>query len=235
MGIDEERKRIEISINCDKNLQPASKAIRERLPVLSIPPEIVEVTAGKRSRPDVLWHNKLEECEPPHPAGFGGFFHTGESTFYVYLLHPSQKAAEEIMSFQLSPSRWDKERTVHPLQGDFTYTQLEDWYGHFLEDWYRRFSVGEASEYSELVALAGYVPKPALDAGVSPKLNRILFQISPEADGDAIRKILKQRLTELNIPLEAVIIEVGQLAREYNAPTLTLMEKGIFESSTTIS
>ena len=211
--IDEEHKLIEISINCDKNLEPAGKAIREQLSMLNIPQELVAITVAERARPDILGHNKLEECNPPHPAGFGGYFYTDETTFHVYLLHPSQDAAEEMMFFQLGPPRWNEVRTIYPIQGDYTYTQLQDWYGHFFEDWWQHYTGEQESEYLKLVTIQGYQhesPPTLTHAGVSPKLNRVLLRISPDADVDATWRALEERLTALEIPNQAVVIEIEQ-------------------------
>ena len=209
--VDETSGRVVLGVNCEANVQPVRGAIKERSAVLGVPWDAIAVKATGRARPAAIGYNHLEECQPPHPAGFGGYFFRGDTEFYVYLLRPSQEAAEAVMVYQIGPVRWGEERNVFALQGDFTFTQLEDWYGRFSGDWRKRYSKGEPSEYLELVTLPGYSHEGPLNltyAGTYPRMNRILFQIKPGSDAPAIRTALAERLTALDIPLAAVVIAV---------------------------
>ena len=208
-----------IGISCAEDLDEVTEVVRQRLAVLNIPASVVRVKVSGRVHPDILRHNKLEECGEPHPAGFGGFWYdvSDPTTFYVYLLHPSQAAAGEVMRFQLDdPGDYSRKRAVQPLQGDFTHIQLVDWYNHFSADWRKFYNSGEPSEYLDLVALPQFHydesqrdgPPTLARAGVSPRLNRIRFQIQPDADVAAVRQALENRLAALGVPLEAVVIEV---------------------------
>ncbi len=199
-------------VNCQENVDPVGDIIRERVKELGIPESVVAFEYGGRVRPDVVGYNVLEECGAGHPAGFGGYYLTDESTFHVYLLHPSASAAEEVMLFQLGPSPAGERRIIHALQGDYTYRELENWYGHFFADWWDAYSGSEPSEYSDLVRLPGYrhdAPPSLTHAGTSPRLNRILFRLDPDFDTEAIGRSLRSRLATLGIPDAAVVIEVG--------------------------
>ncbi len=218
---------IVIGIDCPEKLQPVSEIIRKRLAATGIPLEMVKFEHIGLTRLDALGYNHLKICGDPHPAGFGGYFlePRDTNTFYVYLLHPSQEAAEEMMDFQLTDrSRWFQEWTIQPLQGQYALIQLQKWHNRFIGDWRRQYSAEETSEYLELVALPrhfhghpeevfyGDPPPTITDVERSTGLNRIVIQINPDADAAAAR-------TALDIPLEAVIIEVGPPCIDYRPPT----------------
>ena len=204
-SIDENHRSIKLWINCEENLPGVKKAIQERLPVLGIPAKAVEFRVVERERLDIQGFNALVECEPLNQLGFGGYYLDigDESVVYVYLLQPSQEAAEEMALFQLGPVPWNEKRTVLPLQGQYTYLQLEDWYQRLYED----VITGEDPQLT--MRRDRYKDQPKLvSSGVSTYWNRLYFAINPEADKYKVRQALEERLAALDIPLEATVIEV---------------------------
>ena len=105
---------------------------------------------------------------------------------------------------------------VYPLQGDFTFTQLADWYGRFREDRWKLQLQGESSEYLSMVNIPGSSHNGPLNltyAGTYPEMNRVLFRIKPSPDAPAVRKALEERLAALDVPAEAVIIAIQPSGR----------------------
>ncbi len=209
--VDAEAGRVVIGVNCKASVEPVRRAILDRVGVLGVPGNAVEVIVFSRVDALLLGDNRLEECQPSHPAGFGGYFLEGERGFYVYLLHPSPEAAEEVMAYQVGPDFPLDEWSVHPLQGDFTYAELADWYGRFLEDRRQLRLNGVAAKYLELVNVPGTAHDGPLHlsyAGIYPEKNRILFRIKPGPEAEAVRQVLEERLAALDVPSQAVIIDV---------------------------
>ncbi len=192
---------ITYGVACEEYIPVIREAMQNRLSALNIPRQMVDFRAQERAYPAIMGVNKLEECWPPHPAGFGGYYHidpsVDDTNVYVYLLHPSQEAAEEAMKYQL-PYRRDLK--VHSLQGQFTFNQLEDWLGKFVED------IGQHQKAA--LKLGTGKGTTLRSAKTDPRFNRLRFLIREDADVPATRQAIEERLTALDIPLEAVIIEV---------------------------
>lgn len=213
--VDVEAGRVVIGVNCESSVEPVKRAILDRVGTLGVPGDAVDVTVFGRATPSILGFNRLEECRPLHPAGFGGYFLKEDKSFYVYLLHPSQEAAEEVMAYQVGPNFPLEEWSVHPLQGEFTFADLTGWYARFTADHRRLRQAGESSAYLELVNVPGSAHEGHLHltyAGVYPEKNRILFRIKPGPDAATVRQVLEERLVALNVPSEAVVIDVQPAA-----------------------
>ena len=203
--------RIEIHVGCEEHLEPVQSVVRERLIALKIPLQAVTVKIEPIPYPAIAGFNKLELCGTPHPAGFGGYYHDAddERIVYVYMLHPSPEAAAEIAEFQLGPDYGRYAKKLIPLQGQFTYIQLEQWSG--------RFHSGLTSHPHPGIQLVPhlteggprYKDQPTLiSAYANSRLNRLYFEINREADTKKVRRAIEERLAALDIPREAVIIEV---------------------------
>ena len=141
---------------------------------------------------------------PLEEAGFGGLFvdPDDKSILYIYLVNPSQAAAEEAARRYASRDRMEKIREVRPLQAQYTLGQLGKWYNNELI---------EAGPLS-----LPEVTLTDLDEGK----NRIEVGVACESDLDKVRQELQKRLTLLGVPLDAVIYTVR--ARAY--PTLVLSQ-----------
>ena len=128
---------------------------------------------------------------PSEEAGFGGLFvdPDDKSILYIYLVNPSQAAAEEAARRYVSRDRMKKIREVRPLQAQYTLKQLSEWYNKELR---------EARPLSPEVTLTD------LDEGK----NRIEVGVACERDRDRVREELQKSLTLLGVPLEAVIFTV---------------------------
>ena len=139
---------------------------------------------------------------PLEEAGFGGMFvdPDDKSILYIYLVNPSQAAAEEAAVKYFGRGRMQNIKEVRPLQAQYTLRQLSKWY---------------RKELKEALPLSlREVTLTDLDEGK----NRIEVGVACESDLDKVRQELQKRLTLLGVPLDAVIYTVR--ARAY--PTLVL-------------
>lgn len=128
----------------------------------------------------------------PMGAGYGGLFLDREdnSIVYVYLLNPSQKAAESAAFSALGQRRFERIREVRALQGQYTITQLNEWDQRMLQD--ARIWV-----ISEITI-----------SGVSEGRNRISIGVNSNEDVEKVQMAVETVLADLGIPREAVVIRV---------------------------
>ena len=188
-------------VACEEYVNTIQAAIGSRLTALNVPLESVDFRVQERPYPAIMGVNKIEECRPPHSAGFGGYYHeppANESDVYVYLLDPSQEAAREMMEYQLGSREAAWSVKIHPLQGQFTFNRLEDWRGRFVDD-IRRHPV---------LKLGVRKGSTLRSVKTDPHLNRLRFVIREDANEAATRQAITERLATLDIPLEAVVIEL---------------------------
>lgn len=213
--------KIVYGIPCPEYISEARTAIQSRLTVLNIPWEVVDFQVQERVYPAIAGVNKLEECGPPHPAGFGGYYlGDDDSAVYVYLINPSREAAEEVALLQLGPVLRGENRTVHHLQGQYTFIQLEEWRWRFEQSFKGTENPGFA-----LSEVPPGGPATPVSVSTNPRLNRLQFVINGEAEshnpyadpldffiGEAdeakVIQGIEERLAGLDIPLDAVVIEV---------------------------
>ena len=134
---------------------------------------------------------------PPLEAGFGGMFvdPDDDSILYIYLVNPSQAAAEAAAVRYFGHDKLQSINEVRPLQAQYTMRQLKEWYDKDLTE-ARLFSLPE-------------VTLTDLDEGK----NRIEMGVACGSDRDKVREELQKRLTSLGVPLDAVIYTVR--ARAY--------------------
>ena len=128
------------------------------------------------------------------------------SILYIYLVNPSQAAAEAAAVRYFGHDKLRSIREIRPLQAQFTLKQLREWYDKDLIE-ARPLSLPE-------------VTLTDLDEGK----NRIEVGVGCERDRDRVREELQKRLTSLGIPLEAVIFTVR--GRAYS-----LIMPPVFEST----
>ena len=139
---------------------------------------------------------------PLEEAGFGGKFvdPDDDSILYIYLVNPSQAAAEAAAVKYFGRGRMQNIKEVRPLQAQYTLKQLSKWYRKELRE-----------------ARPSSLPEVTLTTLGQGK-NRIEVGVACESDLDKVRQELQKRLTLLGVPLDAVIYTVR--ARAY--PTLVL-------------
>ena len=110
------------------------------------------------------------------------------SILYIYLVNPSQAAAEAAAVRYFGHDKLRSIREIRPLQAQFTLKQLREWYDKDLIE-ARPLSLPE-------------VTLTDLDEGK----NRIEVGVGCERDRDRVHEELQKRLTSLGIPLEAAPI-----------------------------
>ena len=131
---------------------------------------------------------------PTKEAGFGGWFVDPDdnSILYIYLVNPSQAAAEAAAAryFGLGRMQNLNIQEIRPLQAQYTLRQLGEWHNK---------EVGEARPFD-----LPEVTMTRLDEGK----NRIEIGINCESNIDSVRRELQKLLTLLGVPLEAVVYTV---------------------------
>ena len=129
---------------------------------------------------------------PLEEAGFGGLFvdPDDKSILYIYLVNPSQAAAEEAAVKYFGRGRMQNIKEVRPLQAQYTLRQLSKWNNNELVE-----------------ARLGSPPEVTLRT-LSQGKNRIEVGVACESDLDKVRQELQKRLTLLGVPLDAVIFTV---------------------------
>ena len=104
------------------------------------------------------------------------------SILYIYLVNPSQAAAEAAAVRYFGHDKLRSIREIRPLQAQFTLKQLREWYDKDLIE-ARPLSLPE-------------VTLTDLDEGK----NRIEVGVGCERDRDRVREELQKRLTSLIMP-----------------------------------
>ena len=132
--LDEGKNRIEVGVACESDRDRVREELQKQLTPLGIPLEAIIVTVRGRAYP--LITPPVFECIPPETVdpvtglstpGFGGlYFDSGIA--YVYLLEPSQGVAEELVLNQIGRESFERLHEVRPLKGQYTWTQLTEWY-----------------------------------------------------------------------------------------------------------
>ena len=125
-------------------------------------------------------------------AGFGGMFLDAEdnSVAYVYLVNPSQAAAEAAVLLIYGHERMKKIREVRPLKAQYTIEQLNEYYQ----------AVGD------IVWSFPDVNMTDLDEGQ----NLIEVGVDCESSIDRVRLALQNQLPSLGVPIEAVFVGVRE-------------------------
>ena len=128
-------------------------------------------------------------------AGFGGMFLDAEdnSVVYVYLVNPSQAAAEAAVLLTYGHERMKKIREVRPLKARYTIEQLVEYYK----------AVGD------IVWSFPDVNLTDLDEGQ----NLIEVGVDCESSIDRVGLALQNQLPSLGVPIEAVVVGVRERPR----------------------
>ncbi len=214
------RRVVDVRVTCHIHLSEIETFVRQRLSALNIPQEAVEVKAIPGIFCSGCWGalgiSYQERCSP-HPAGFGGWYLSRDNPdiVYVYLLHPTQKAAEEVMRYTpIGDNHYGAAKEIHPLQGKYTYIELDRWNERFGEGLYneesphpilttrgrgRAGNPGDCFPWPSLLTI-----EPDFDS------NRLGMTINRHADIELVRQAVEERLIELDIPREAVVIALSQ-------------------------
>ncbi len=123
-------------------------------------------------------------------AGFGGMFLDAKenSILYVYLVNPSQAAADEAALIIYGHEGIKRIKEVRPLKAQYTIEQLNEYY----------------TALGDIVFSFPDVNMTDLDEG----LNRIEVGVDCESSLDRVRLALQEQLPSLGIPIEAVVFSV---------------------------
>ena len=121
-------------------------------------------------------------------AGFGGMFLDAKenSILYVYLVNPSQAAADEAALIIYGHEGIKRIKEVRPLKAQYTIEQLNEYY----------------KALGDIVFSFPDVNMTDLDEGQ----NRI--EVGVDCDVDRVRPALRKLLPSLGIPIEAVVFSV---------------------------
>ena len=126
--------------------------------------------------------------------GYGGHFIDPEddSIVYIYLVNPSQEAAEQVARTHISSLVYKgmkKIREVRPVQAHYTFRQLKRWYDQLLD--------------------SGIWDIPELTmSDVDEGINRLEFGVDCEANRDRVQREVQEILLQENIPVDAVKVTV---------------------------
>ena len=189
--LDEGKNRIEVGVACESDRDRVREELQKQLTPLGIPLEAIIVTVRGRVYP--LITPPVFECIPSETVdpvtglstpGFGGlYFDSGIA--YVYLLEPSQGVAEELVLNQIGRESFERLHEVRALKGQYTWTQLTEWY---------ELINGDVREIpaTEIVSIDRHT-------------NRLTIEVRKELDDSAESKI-KDVLSRHGVPYNAVIL-----------------------------
>ena len=160
---------------------------------------------------------------PPTPTpvegpGYGGYYIAPEddSVVYIFLVNPSQEAAEKVAQTHISSLVYKgirKVREVRPVQANYTFRQLQRWYDHLLG--------------------SGIWDIPELTmSDVSERINRIEYGIDCERDRDRVERQIREILTRENVPQNAVKVSVEARAM---SPLFECAPPEVFDPATGLS
>ena len=189
--LDEGRNRIEVGVSCESDRDRVRLALEQRLNSLGVPVEAIVFEV--RGRPHPLTSPLTFECIPAEtidPAtglltpGFGGL-HVESDVASIYLLEPSQEAAEELVLEQVGLKSFRSLREIRALKGLYTWTQLTEWY-ELIENEIMRLSG------TELIA-------------VDPRKNRITIEVR-RGDNSKVEGGIEDVLSKFEVPPAAVIL-----------------------------
>ncbi len=189
--------RIQFAVDCEANRERVRSQIDEILADLDIPPKAVTLVVSERER--ILEEPPPFSCAPPEVIdpvtglslpGFGGMYTLGAST-YIYMLEPSQEAAEELVFTIAGRDPLDRVPNVRAVQGDYTWQQLLEWRGLLT---------------SSMEQIPGVDYWSDMDFLPDPKRNRLTLNITGrQFDADVIADI-EGMMERLGVPQGAVVL-----------------------------
>ena len=200
-GVDIVENQVTIRVVCGAGIEKIKNALQERMAIHAIPRDVVVVEFGgqarilpKPMRPFMYACMPAEVVKDPATGtsspGFGGFYHES-GTIHVYLLEPSQKRAEELALIYFGRSIVE-EMGVRPVQGQFTWEQLQEWYRVILDDSRWRTSLD------------------AVPCDVESKLNRITIEVRRSYNENVVEEV-EEWLSSIDVPREAVTLIDGDV------------------------
>ena len=156
----------------------------------STPSDAVPAPSGLEATPTPVSPDPSPTPSPPslEEAGFAGLFldPNDNSVLYVYLVNPSQAAAEAAAAKHFGLARMQHIREVRPLKARYTMKQLR--------------------EYEKAVRDAVVDIPEVTTMGRNLKYSHILVGVDSESSIDRVRLILQERLPPP--VMEAVVVEV---------------------------
>ncbi len=146
---------------------------------------------------------------PPTPTpvegpGYGGHYIAPEddSVVYIFLVNPSQEAAEKVAQTHISSLVYEgmrKVREVRPVQANYTFRQLQRWHDQLLH--------------------SGIWDIPELTmSDVDEGINRVEYGIDCERNRDRVERQIRGILSRENVPQDAVEVTVRGRAVPAIAP-----------------
>ena len=136
---------------------------------------------------------------PPTPTpvegpGYGGHYidPDDDSVVYIFLVNPSQEAAEKVAQTHISSLVYEgikKVREVRPVQANYSFRQLQRWYDQLLD--------------SGIWA----IPEVTM-SDVDEGINRIEYGIDCERNRDMVEKQIRDILSRENVSQDAVEVTV---------------------------
>ena len=135
---------------------------------------------------------------PVDGAGYGGHYidPDDDSIVHIYMVNPSQEAADEMGRTHISNLVYrgmQKVREVRPVQALYTVRQLKAWHSLLSRQGLRGTS--------------GWTTD-----GVSTRLNRILVGVGCESERERFQVELNELTLQAGVPLEAAVLKVQSRA-----------------------
>lgn len=126
--------------------------------------------------------------------GYGGHYIApdDDSVVYIFLVNPSQEAADKVAQTHISSLVYEgikKVREVRPVQANYTFRQLQRWY-----DQLRNSGIWDISELTT--------------SDVNERTNRVEYGIDCERNRDKVEKQIRDILSRENVPQDAVEVTV---------------------------
>ena len=184
---------ISVGVVCAANLEVVERVVRGYMANVDIPQDAVVFELTGRGyimpKPAPVY---TFECVPPEvinhatgifSPGFGGMY-SESNTMYVYMLEPHQGKAEALAATHIG---WDavERMEVRPLQGQYTWEQLQDWYRKLLN--------------------GGVNVRGATLCEIDFRSNRITIEVRKDWNQNVVAEV-EESLSRLEIPHEAVIL-----------------------------
>ncbi len=143
----------------------------------------------------LLNQNPSPTATPVEGPGFGGLYidRTDNAVVYVYMVNPSQEAAEKFARIHLGYREMRKIREVRPLQARYTLEQLKGWYRHLRDD-------GAVRDLPDVVMMN-------IDGG----MNRIEVGTRCDTDRGGVQRSIDDLLPKLSVPADAVVVIVADV------------------------
>ena len=188
--VDERGKRVVIGLDCESSRDRVQQAIEDRFVELGLPLEAVVIEVWGRFRQlnmppsfECIQPGVVDPVTGRSTPGFGGLY-IDSGIAYIYLLEPSQEEAERLVFEQLGRESFERVKEVRALKGEYTWTQLMEWYQLVKKD---------------------ILEIPTADPWVERRKNRLTIEVDREYNSDVETEV-KEALSRHGVPHEAVIL-----------------------------